>query len=106
MPEMRIELNSYRIGDLLEQKGLHYLKVCIRGANIVIYSENNGIKENRIRFTYTKAGIYILGMADHNGKWEQTPFEGTAEELLDMVLNQFQWVLCNYDMDDSTGSKV
>lgn len=26
MPELRIELNSYRIGDLLEQKGLHYPK--------------------------------------------------------------------------------
>lgn len=106
MPEMHVELKSCRIGDLLEKKGLHHLKVCVRGKNIVIYSENEGIKENRIRFTYTKAGIYILGMADHNGKWDQTPFEGAAEELLDMVFNQFQWMLCNYDMDESSRSNV
>ena len=103
MPEMHIKLKRYRIEDLLEQKGLNYLKVCIRGNNIVIYSEYEGIKENCVRFTYTKAGIYILGIADHNGKWEQTPFEGPAEELSDVVLNQFQWVLCNYDMNDSSG---
>lgn len=106
MSEMHIKLKSYRIEDLLEKKGLNYLKVCVRGKSIVIYSEADGIKENRVRFTYDKAGIYMLGIADHNGKWEQTPFEGPAEELLDMVLNQFQWVLCNYNMDDSSGSNV
>jgi hypothetical protein len=36
-------------------------------------------------------------VANHNGKWETTPFEGAIDELLDIVINQFGWVLCNYD---------
>ena len=41
--------------------------------------------------------IFVLGMADHNSKWETTPFEGKLDELLDMVKSQFGWVLCNYN---------
>jgi len=80
-----------------QEKELKHLKVTKRGVNIVIYSddEESG-KDNRCRFTYVKSGQYILNMANHKGKWEPTPFKGTLEELLEMVIEQFPWTLTDY----------
>ncbi len=106
MPDPRIELKIHGVNRLLEQKGLEHLKVTARGKSIAIYSEHEGVKENRCRFTYDKADIFILSMAGHNGKWEQTPFEGTIEELLEMILTQFPWTLCDYAVEDTSESDI
>jgi len=81
----------------LMEKELYHLLVTKRGVNIVVYSEDGRSKENRVRFTYIKPHIFMLNFASRSGKWEQTPFEGTLEELIEMVLEQFPWTLTNYD---------
>lgn len=96
MPDIILEFKKDEIKEKLKQMGLNHLSAGVRGKNIVIYSEYNGNRENRCRFTNISAGTYVLGMADHNGKWEATPFEGKIEELLEMVLTQFEWVLCDF----------
>lgn len=97
MPDIFLESTKDQIKDKLEQMGLKHLHVAVRGKHIAIYSEFDGKKENRCRFTDVSPGIYELGMADHNGKWEPTPFEGTVDELLKMVLTEFEWVLSDFE---------
>lgn len=97
MPDIFLESKRDQIKDKLDQMGLTHLHVGIRGKNIVIYSEFGGNKENRCRFTNLSGSTYELGMANHNGKWEPTPFEGTVDELLEMVMTEFEWVLCDFD---------
>lgn len=97
MADLIQELVVDEVKNKLYSKGLKHLDVKARGEHIVIFSEYEGKKENRCRFTESR-GKYILGMADHNNKWEATPFEGTIDELLEMVLEQFGWVLTDYDI--------
>lgn len=97
MPDIMLERDRDKIKRKLNQIDLKHLNVGVRGKNIVIYSEYDGNRENRCRFTNISTGIYELGMADHNGKWEPTPFEGKIDELLEMVLTEFEWVLHDYD---------
>jgi len=96
-----VDLAKFDVENKLQEKGLKHLKVAKRGVNIVIYSEDeDGGKENRCRLTYVKPRKYILNMANHTGKWEPTPFEGTLDELLEMVIEQFPWTLTDYNQDD------
>ena len=99
MSTIALDLDKYYVESKLQEKNLTHLKVTKRGANIVVYSEDESGKTNRCRFTNIKSGLYILNMAKHTGKWEPTPFEGHLEELLEMVTEQFPWTLTNYDED-------
>lgn len=80
----------------LRSKGFDYLKIAARGSHIVIYTEENGEKINRSRLTKLKGDIFMLGMADHRGRWEPTPYEGNVKELISMLTEQFPWVLAKW----------
>lgn len=80
----------------LRAKGYNYLKATARGNHIVIYTEENGEKINRCRLTKLKGDTFILGMADHRGRWEPTPYEGNIKELVSMLTEQFPWVLAKW----------
>ena len=100
MADVTLEREKHQVETALGENGLKHLKVAKRGVNIVVYSEDEtGGKENRCRFSYIKDGLYKLNMSNHTGKWERTPFEGTLEELLKMVIEQFPWTLSNYDTE-------
>ena len=80
----------------LKAEGYNYLKTAARGAHIVIYTEENGEKINRSRLTKLKDDKFMLGMADHRGKWEPTPYEGSIAELISMLIEQFPWGLARW----------
>lgn len=100
MPDNMLQVIGDDIQRKLREAGLQHLKTGVRGKNISVYSEYEGSRENRCRFTLMPGRKFVLGMADHNGKWEATPFEGSINELLDMVMTQFSWILSDYSMDD------
>ena len=99
MASISLDLEKLFVESKLQEKELYHLKVTKRGVNIVVYSEDENGKVNRCRFTYIKRGLFILNMANYSGKWEPTPFEGSLNELLEMVIEQFPWTLTNYDED-------
>lgn len=95
-PRDRHITNKYdgaEIADALTAQGLHHLKVVGRGSHLVVYSEEDGYKVNRVRFTPISAERYQLGFANHRGTWQVTPFEGFLSELITMVLEQFRFTL-------------
>jgi hypothetical protein len=77
----------------LAEQHLDHLQVLTRGAHLVVYSEEDGAKWNRIRFTHLGGQGYLLAIADHRGRWEDTPFTGSLPELLHLVATDFAWVL-------------
>jgi len=97
MKTISLEQEKLFIENKLQERELNHLKVTKRGVNIAIYSEDEKGKDNRCRFTYIRPGVFILNMANHTGRWEPTPFEGSIEELLKMVIEQFPWTITNYD---------
>lgn len=85
-----------KIRALLEAKGLGHLNVLSRGTHLVLYSEEDGQKVSRARFTRIGERMYELGVADHRGRWETTPFTGTIQELFDLLVDQFGFLLAEF----------
>ncbi|WP_373894351.1 hypothetical protein ACUL41_00245 [Virgibacillus natechei] len=79
--------------DILERKGFIHLNVRKHGDHLVIYSTEDGEKVNRARLTKVTAQYYQIGMADHRGRWESTPFRGTMEEMVTLLTTDFNFAL-------------
>ena len=97
MPTPSLNIEKMFVQNKLQERELYHLSVDKRGANIVVYSSGENGKENRCRFTYIKTGLFVLNMANHSGRWEATPFEGSLDALLEMVIEQFPWTFTNYE---------
>lgn len=80
----------------LHTKGFTHLCVRVHGKHLVIYSEYEGEKVNRARLTQLKQQFYVLGMANHRGAWEPTPFTGSLSELETMLTGQFAFALADF----------
>lgn len=87
---------SAQIEDLLTEQNFTHLKAQGRGDHLVIYSEEDGERISRARLTRLGTHSYQLGFTDHRGRWESTPFSGTIGELIQMLTEQFSWVLADY----------
>lgn len=90
---MNDPMDHYVLEEVLEQKGFTHLNVRKHGKHLVIYSMENGEKVNRARLTKVTAQYYQIGMADHRGKWESTPFRGTMEEMVTLLTSDFGFAL-------------
>ena len=93
MPDRSSSFLVEKVLKILEAKDLTHLHVTVRASNIVIYSQHGKDKDNRCRFVKLSANTFSLHMADHRGKWEPTPFTGSLEELIELVIEKFGWVL-------------
>lgn len=96
MTEVQLKNLANKLLGLLHDKEITHLKVTTRSSSIIIYSEQDNEKDNRCRFVKISGNTFNLHMADHKGKWEPTPFNGTIDELVELVLNQFGWVLMDF----------
>lgn len=91
------ELAVQELMDFLHQNGFGHLKVLVRGQHLVIYSTGpEGDRFNRVRLSRISSVKYQLGIANHMGRWEVTPFTGTLPELMQLLTEQFGFVLEDY----------
>ena len=73
-----------------------------RGDHLILGREEpigpNGQLENddRVRLTQLSASVYGLSVKRHTGRWERTPFAGTLEEMVDIVLGCMQHLVAPY----------
>lgn len=81
----------------LRRNNLTHLKVRVRKPHIALYMEHDDESQNCCRFTRLRGNQYGMSMADHTGRWEETPFTGTIEELLDLVVENFPWMINDLD---------
>ena len=69
--------------------GLDHLRVRKWGKSIVIYCDDGPTPDNRARVTLIGVETWGLSFALHTGRWEQTPFVGDLDEVLDTLTSNF-----------------
>lgn len=72
---------------LLQQRGLTHLHARKRGQALLLDSGPEEDPEPEARLTQLARGQWRLDLRHHSGKWEQTPFTGSLDELLEMALS-------------------
>jgi hypothetical protein len=94
--KMANEFASDKILQLLKEQGVNHLYTQARGDQLILYSLEDEEKINRVRFTRLSVNKYQLSIANHRGRWEQTPFTGTIPELVELLIEQLSFVLAEY----------
>jgi hypothetical protein len=78
------------------------LYVRVHGDNLILGRQEpiglNGKLENddRVRLTLLSTVTYGLSVKRHTGRWERTPFSGTLEEMIDIILGCMQHLVAPY----------
>jgi len=76
--------------------------VRVRGDNLILGRQEpigpNGELENddRVRLTRLTTSTFGLSVKRHTGRWERTPFAGSLEEMVDIVLGCMQHLVAPY----------
>ena len=58
--------------------------------------DNQVENDDRLRLTQLSASSYGLSVKRHTGRWERTPFIGTLEEMIDIILGCMQYLVAPY----------
>ena len=58
--------------------------------------EGESEADDRLRLTVRSASNYGLSVRRHTGRWEQTPFTGTLEELTEVIWAYMQHIVAPY----------
>ena len=61
--------------------------------HLVVYTEDGDERHNRARFTALSRRQYQLGMANHRGILEPTPFTGPLDELIAQLTDEVGFTL-------------
>lgn len=94
--KMANEYASDKIVQLLKEQGIDHLYIQARGDHLILYCLEDEEKINRVRFTRLSVNKYQLSMANHRGRWEKTPYTGTIPELVELLIEQFSFMLAEY----------
>lgn len=52
--------------------------------------------DDRLRLTALSHSSFGLSVRRHTGRWEQTPFTGTLDELVDVISSLMQHIVARY----------
>jgi hypothetical protein len=75
---------------------LNHLRVRKRGQSLTLYSEDAHGPQDHARFTSLAARTWGLSLPHHTGRWEKTPFTGSLDELVEVLVTDFGFYLERY----------
>ena len=82
------------VEDFLEaHKQLEHLRARRRGTAIIIESGPKVDPSTHARLQRTSVHRWSLDIADHQGRWQSTPYTDGLESLLTQLLSEFPWIL-------------
>ena len=93
---VKYSAETYEASDLqkfLREKGHKHLRVRKYGALLIIESGPNDDPVSHARFRRVTVNYWTLEMATHTGKWEHTGLRGLLDDLRQMLVEDFGWVL-------------
>ena len=82
-----------RLEGLLHQGGHNHLTVRRRGPLLTIVSGPADDPWPRARLRRVGQQHWQLEVATHTGRWEPTPMRGSLDELVELLISAFGWVL-------------
>jgi len=53
-------------------------------------------KSDRVRLTRLSAAVYGLSVKRHTGRWQRTPFSGSLEDMVDVIIGCMQHLVAPY----------
>jgi hypothetical protein len=53
-------------------------------------------RDDRVRFTRLHANQFGLSVKRHTGRWQRTPFTGTLEEIVELMVGCMQHLIAPY----------
>jgi len=77
--DMNREADALR--QVLARRGLTHLKVTKRGKSLTVLNDS----DPEVRLTHLQQGSWRLDFRHHSGRWDETPFTGTLEELVELA---------------------
>lgn len=87
---------EYQAEDLqkfLREQGHEHLRVRKYGVQLIIESGPKKDAIKHARFRRDTVHLWILDMASHTGKWQSTGMRGLLDDLRQMLVDDFGWVL-------------
>lgn len=98
-----LESARERLLSLLEKhEATRGLYVRVRGKQLILgRRESYGPgrepeDDDRVRLTHLGSSSFGLSVIRHTGRWEQTPFSGTLEELVEVMIGTMQHLLADW----------
>lgn len=85
--------HATRVEDLLHQRGAEHLRARKYGAAVLVESGPAADAVKHFRLRRDTGHLWLLDMANHQGRWEKTPFRASLDELVQTVLDDFPWTL-------------
>ena len=79
----------------LDRMGFHHLRVRARGAVLTVESGPTDDTVPHVRFRRDTVHSWLIEMPRRNGRWERTPFRGELDDLIDLVVANFPWLLAD-----------
>ena len=77
-------------------EALAHIRVKKHGQSLMLMSGPEDTAQKHARFTHIASGLWGLSFPRHTGKWENTPFTGTLDELVDTLVTTFPFYLEQY----------
>ena len=77
------------------------LEVRVHGDHLILSRDEEAdsgevIADDRVRLTKVGAAHWGLSVKRHTGRWEQTPYVGTMEEMVDAMMAFMQHLIAPY----------
>lgn len=80
-------------GLLAARSGLTHLQVSRRGSSLTVHSGTGPDHQKHVRLTHLAGTTWGLSFPQHIGRWERTPFTGSLAELLNILVDDFPFLL-------------
>jgi len=77
------------------------LLVRVRGKNLTLVREEKGIDgeledDPRVRLTHLGGEQFGVSVLRHTGKWERTPFAGSLDEVVQIIIETMQHLVADW----------
>jgi hypothetical protein len=82
----RLEASDLTRGMYVKTRGDHL----VMGRTERFAPELDPEDDDRVRLTMLANSTYGLSVRRHTGRWERTPFSGTMDEMLEVILSLMQ----------------
>lgn len=86
---------------LAKYKATRGLLVRVRGKHLTLVRETAGPdgtpeEDPRVRLTHLGGGQFGVSVYRHTGKWERTPFRGTIDENVAVIVETMQHIVADW----------